>query len=82
MATEHAKEKDNSRNDLKDLTSQVFHAGAASHGDLVSTALKNQHMTREEESVDLFAQAREQVQQDRWRTQSLLEVVRVLEDLQ
>ena len=73
---------DNSRNDLKDVTSQVFDAGAALYGNLVSTALKNQYMKRDEESVDLIAQAREQVQQDRWRTQSLLEVIRVLEDLQ
>ena len=39
-------------------------------------------MKREEESVDLIAEAREQVQQDRRRTQSLLEVIRVLEDPQ
>ena len=38
-------------------------------------------MKREEESVDLIAEARELVQQDRWRTQSPLEVIRVLEDL-
>ena len=31
-------------------------------------------MKREEESVDLIAEAREEVQQDRRRTQSLLEV--------
>ena len=72
---------------MEDVTSQTSDAGAAlqdekrTHKCTKQSMKKGGYMKREEESVDLIAESREQVQEDRRTTQSPLGVIHVLGDL-